>query len=172
MTNEIHPFEKAGLGKAPFRFVGMAQQDRCYGEVILNRAECDRTGIALTTTPGGTCAYCGQAIMRMFDIESADGKHFHVGCECVNRTGDKKLARSVNQARLAADRAKRADKAAETDRSLQAFIRVNSEKLAALPHPKGWDGKTLLDYAEFMATRSGATGRAKALKTLRAQVGQ
>lgn len=56
METAIHPFERAGLGKAPFRYVGMVAQDLCYGQAILNRAEHEQTGVAVTTKPGGTCA--------------------------------------------------------------------------------------------------------------------
>jgi len=81
----IHPFEARGLGQAPFRFVGMVEQDLCYGEAILNREEYQRTGIALTTKPGGSCAYCGTYIVNMYRVRSADGREFHVGCECVEK---------------------------------------------------------------------------------------
>lgn len=81
----LHPFEHAGLGKAPFRFVGIEKQDLAYGQVCLNREEFTRTGILLSTKPGGTCAYCGESILNMYRVRSADGHEFHVGCECVEK---------------------------------------------------------------------------------------
>ncbi len=59
---EIHPFEKAGLGKAPFR---------C--ELVSERR-------------GSSCDFCGTGIRNEFWIKSADGKSFKVGCDCVRKT--------------------------------------------------------------------------------------
>jgi hypothetical protein len=172
----MHPFEKAGLGKAPFRFVGMAQQDRLYGQVILNREEYEKTGIALTTTPGGTCAFCGTGIIRMYDILSADGKRFHVGCECVNRTEDKKLVKAVAAARRVIDRAARKSLADRKDAELKTLLADDRAraKLSSLPHPNAYkadQGCTMLDYAEFMATHSGAKGTAKVLRLIKTAIG-
>jgi hypothetical protein len=169
----VHPFERAGLGKAPFRFDGMAQQDLCYGEVMLNRAEYERTGIALTTKRGGTCAYCGAAIVNMCNIVSADGKRFHVGCDCVSLTGDSNLVRKVKAATLAADRKKRAARAETVKAELSALLADETARasLAALPHPtasRAAQGETLLSSLEWLAERAGAAGRARALKAARA----
>lgn len=103
-----HVFELAGLGRAPFRFVGMIQQDLCYGEVILNREEYEKTGVSVTTKPGGSCDFCGQYIVRMFKIQDADGKCFKVGCDCVDKTGDAGLVRAVSKAKRAYEADKRA----------------------------------------------------------------
>lgn len=107
MSNEQHPFERAGLGLAPFRFVGMVEQDKAYGEVILNRAEFQATGVAVTTKPGGSCAYCGTYIVNMYNVRSADGRTFHVGNDCVERVGDRKLVEAVKVAAAKLGRAKR-----------------------------------------------------------------
>lgn len=176
MTNtEIHPFEKAGLGKAPFRFVGMAQQDRIYGEVILNRAEYEKTGIALTTKPGGTCAYCGTYILNMYNIKSADGKCFHVGCDCVEKTGDAKLIKVVTDARRKADKERRAAKAADVsqrvNRELSELLGNDGVRnmLERLPHPNAYmatRGATLLGWCEFQQQRGGVFGKSKAVKII------
>lgn len=165
----LHPFERAGLGQAPFRYVGMAAQDLCYGQAILNRAEYEQTGIAVTTKPGGTCAYCGTYIVNMYNVRSADGREFHVGSDCVEKTGDAKLVSAVKREKRAADKAKRAAKAGNVTVELATFL-VDDEaraKLAALPHPK-LPGLTMLDWSEWMVKRSGATGRAKLLKAVKA----
>ena len=75
-TTSIHPFEAAGLGKAPFRYVGTAVQEiGVDGRRVLGHVG----GATVTTKPGGTCAYCGTYIVNMFDIESADGNRFTAG---------------------------------------------------------------------------------------------
>lgn len=164
----VHPFERAGLGKAPFRYVGMVAQDRCYGEAILNRAEYEKTGVAVTTKPGGSCAYCGTYIVNMYNIVSVDGHVFHVGSDCVEKTADRKLVDAMKAETRKAAKAKRAANAGAVTVELATFL-VDDEtraKLATLPHPK-FAGFTLLDWAEWMVKRSGATGRAKTLKAIK-----
>ena len=172
-TKEIHPFERAGLGKAPFRYVGAAHQDLCYGEVILNRKEYEETGVRLTTKPGGTCAFCGTYIVRMYDIESADGKRFHVGCECALKTSDAKLVTAVKAAQRKVNRDARKDLAARKHVELKTLL-ADPDVRAALeskPHPHAGRaalGDTLLSYLEWMRDHSGNRGTAKTLKLLKA----
>lgn len=87
-TNEIklHVFEKAGLGKAPFRCVGFFKS---VFQAIPGDANCP-------IQPGSSCDFCGNAIMNVFQIKSADGNVFKVGCDCVARAGDAGLKRVVN----------------------------------------------------------------------------
>jgi hypothetical protein len=63
-----HCFEIAGLGQAPFAFVGFSvrKYQACVGAPI----QC-----------GCSCDYCGTAIMNVYEIESADGKRFKVGSD-------------------------------------------------------------------------------------------
>lgn len=76
----MHPFEKAGLGKAPFRCVAVTQNWYSAAPGHLQ--------------PGGSCDYCGTGIAYEYHIESAAPGRFKVGCDCVWKTygGDKKAA--------------------------------------------------------------------------------
>lgn len=173
VTSAVHPFERAGLGKAPFRYAGLAAQDLCYGEAILNRAEYEKTGVSVTTKPGGSCAYCGTYIVNMYNVRSADGRVFHVGSDCVEKAGDPKLVGAVKAAARKIAKAKRSATASRVTIELATLI-VDDEvrsKLAALPHPK-LAGYTLLDWTEWMVKRSGAAGRAKTLKAIKAALGE
>jgi hypothetical protein len=67
----MHPFEKSGLGTAPFRCVGV--QENVY--VVGGHAQA-----------GGSCDYCGTGIRWEFLIRSADNRTFKVGCDCVEKT--------------------------------------------------------------------------------------
>lgn len=58
----IHPFEKAGLGVAPFRFDG-------YAEIVFQIP-------GQAPRAGGSCDYCGTGIRDAFYVKSADGKRF------------------------------------------------------------------------------------------------
>lgn len=174
-TTSSHPFERRGLGVAPFRFVGMAQQDRCYGELILNRAEYEKTGIRITTKPGGTCDYCGQAIVLVFNVESSDGKRFTVGSDCVLKTADRAIVDPVKRAVNRATKAKRHEREAAKASELQALLddETVQAKLAALPHPKAgtapfFAGKTFADWVANVRRGAGASGKVRLLKAIRA----
>lgn len=62
-TVRSHPWEKAGLGRAPFRFVMMTK----------------------APGKGDGCHYCGTGIVYLFHCVSSDGRKFHVGCDCIAR---------------------------------------------------------------------------------------
>jgi len=171
-ADKIHPFEARGLGHAPFRFVGMVQQDICYGEAILNRAEYERTGVSLTTKPGGTCAYCGTYIQRMFDVQSADGYKFHVGSDCILKCGQASLISAVRRATRALGRARKAKRAEALKVELAGMLvdPAIRARLASLPHPNAYraeGGATLADWADWMAENAGAAGRSRLAKAIK-----
>lgn len=74
-----HVFEEAGLGKAPFRFMGISQNLFKAGDAV---------------KPGGTCDYCGTGILHEYKIVSADNKSFVVGSNCILKTGDKGIIKA------------------------------------------------------------------------------
>ncbi len=175
-AEKIHPFEARGLGRAPFRFVGMVKQDLCYGEAILNRAECERTGISLTTKPGGTCEYCGTYILRMFSVRSADGREFKVGSDCILKCGQVSLIAAVRRAVNAQARARKAKAAKDMTAELSALLADASvrAKLEGKPHPHASmaaEGSTLADWADWMAENAGAAGRARAARAVKTAAG-
>jgi hypothetical protein len=66
----VHPFEKVGLGKAPYRFAG-------YGH---------KTFQAFPGAPvqvGTSCDFCGSGICNVFWVLSSDGNRFKTGCDCI-----------------------------------------------------------------------------------------
>jgi hypothetical protein len=160
---EIHPFEAAGLGKAPFRYVGMEFQDISYGQrnVAIGGVECQ-------TKPGGTCAYCGQYIVNMFRVASADGQEFHVGCDCIRKV-DAKLVKLADQdiRKMRKERKAAADRA--TVQAARELLPVAMEKMAGKPHPNAHmagNGKTLADYVDFLLQCGGNDGRLRAAKLI------
>lgn len=110
MNQEIHPFEKSGLGKAPFRFVF------CYSipPASLAAQNPEAYNAALREMPRGvgvgSCRHCGMCLTHNFIIESADGKRSAVGCECVSKAGQSALQIAVDdemkKIRRAQERAK------------------------------------------------------------------
>jgi hypothetical protein len=149
-TTAIHCFEEAGLGKAPFRYVGIVDQQISHGDRVIGQVG----GIAVTTKPGGSCMYCSRAILYMFNVESADGKTFHVGSECILKTGDKGLIVRVQSALRDLEKKRRLDKkrrAADADKQLCETAQIGL--LASKPHPHPYrasQGETLYDWAKWM----------------------
>lgn len=169
----VHRFEQAGLGKAPFNCVGMEVKAHvaCQGAPV---------------QPGGTCDYCGQAILYVFHCISRDGKRFHVGSDCVARVGDEGLKRDLDRQpewrRLKREKAQAA-KARRDARVLEALKALLADKdaLAALaeqPHPQGFVDRetgeplTALDWAWWMMDHCGAAGREGLLKGLKKRLGR
>jgi hypothetical protein len=95
MTTFTHPFEKAGLGYAPFCCVGCRE----------NWFEMPGFG----RKPGGSCNYCGTGILYEYVIKDKNGKTFVVGCDCVEKTGQQ--VEDFRKVRLQHARERRAVKA-------------------------------------------------------------
>lgn len=156
-VDQVHKFEKAGLGKAPYSFTG--------GQTMTFQA-CSGAPIQ----PGGSCDYCGTAIMQAFWFRSADGKSFKVGSSCVNKSGDAGMIRIVKT-----EERQRQRKVRHARESQQiAYLKDNIEKvrgaLQALPHPAEWAAKkglTKWDWATWMLVNSGNAGKIRLLKEIK-----
>lgn len=83
--SKVHPFELAGLGVAPFRFVGWHESkfQACPGAPV---------------KAGSSCDFCAQSIMIVCVIEDAHGRRFKVGCDCARKAGGAKLVARVEKA--------------------------------------------------------------------------
>lgn len=79
----VHPFEAAGLGLAPFRVAGMSERtfQACPGA---------------TVKAGGCCKFCYTGIRWAIIVVSADGKVFDVGTDCANKV-DPSYAREARR---------------------------------------------------------------------------
>jgi hypothetical protein len=154
VSPKIHVFEKAGLGQAPFKCIGchVSQYQACGGAPI---------------QPGSSCDYCGTGIVYVFTIASADGKTFKVGCDCVLKTGDAGLRRTVD-AHMKAAQHDRDDARIEAAQSLLKEERVIAAFTAA-PHPMDWrarQGAKLMDYATWMFEHAGRSGMIKVARLI------
>jgi hypothetical protein len=148
VTDKIHVFERSNLGKAPFRFVGVSYKtyQACQGAPV---------------QPGGSCDFCGTGIAECCLIQDVNGKQFIVGNTCVNKTGDAGLISATKRAVNAARSAARQKKQIEKIHALKALLATEAvqARLKAEPHPRGWAGKTLLDYVDWMMQNAGNSGR-------------
>lgn len=126
----VHVFERAGLGKAPFRFIRV---ERRVGPLDMGNG----CFVGAPGQPMGTCQYCGEGIAECCVIRSADGREFVVGNVCVGKTGDAGLRKVV----AAAVREHRREAQARRDNAKidAARERVQDPKvrahLASFPHP-------------------------------------
>lgn len=123
----IHPFEKSGLGKAPFRCVGMHVEQ---GPRTLR----DGTQVGAPGQPLGVCDHCGMGIKYVYDIVSADGREFGVGCECVLKTAgvsDSALVRQVKTIKRDHDRKLRQERKAKKEDVARQVAKAQAEKIIA-----------------------------------------
>lgn len=173
-TPAIHPFEKRGLGRAPFTVIGV--------EIRRGPITYERNGVMVSVgapgQPMGTCDYCSTGIAECWEIESADGRRSIVGCDCVRKTEDAKMLRELKPHVRELQRQKRAARAEKVAEELRGLLADESvrERLASMPHPMGFTDRetgrelTALDSAEWMFSHSGAAGRARLLKSLRTKL--
>lgn len=154
LANEtIHAFEKAGLGKAPFKYLGMGYQDISYGMANITIQGANGP-IQAQTTVGGTCDACGTYIVNMFRIESADGVKSKVGCDCIKKCGDAGLVKQVKREISARDSVKRqAKKSADSVKAKELCYATDFGQFKTLPHPfayRAGNGETMADWCEWM----------------------
>ncbi len=163
-----HRFEKAGLGKAPFRFIGISQK---VGPITW-----EENGVTMSIgSPGqamGTCAFCGTGIAECMHIRSADGKEFIVGNVCVNKTDDQGLVCSVKQAVNKKRTARRNELARK---KIMAAMQLWDDEPALreaadkIPHPNEWArraGGVLSNWIDWMWENAGQAGRLRVVKVI------
>lgn len=157
-----HAFEVAGLGLAPFRFVGITENAITHPDG--------------TQQAGGCCDYCSTGIRFECVCVSKDGKRFKVGSNCISKVGDAGLLKAFKSSPEFREhqRKLRAVKANAVTAELKAICSEHEAEFRSQAHPYGFrDGQTGValtywDYLEFSLWRScGDSGRASWLKTLR-----
>lgn len=121
-ANEPHPFERRGLGAAPFRFVALRRE-------------------------AGGCAFCGRLIAWACVIADVGGHEAIVGTDCVRRTcRGSRLADEVER-ELKWHKKQAAEERHRTRwEACRASLRADPSLLADEPHPQPWRrGETLRD---------------------------
>jgi hypothetical protein len=161
-TVEIHPFQKAGLGLAPFRYIGVKHQDISYGQAVIGHIG----GVPITTKPGGTCDACGTYIVDMYRIRSADGRESVVGCDCIKKVGYKveslpKLKADLKKAAKAKRAVAKGKEEVRIEAARDAFQSAPA-MFTDKPHPtkfRAEQGASFRDYVEWMLIHAGHSGR-------------
>ena len=162
----VHAFEKAGLGQAPFRFLGA---ERRVGPVTL----ADGSQSGAPGQPMGTCDFCGTGIAICCSVESSDGQEFIVGSDCVEKVGDAGLVNLTKRAlrELARDRDEARVRAAKKSLDANPILR---KLLSDEPHPSEWRrsmGESLLDSFLYRFKFSGLSGRLRLVREINRRFG-
>ena len=155
----MHVFEKHGLGKAPYKFLGV---EELRGPITL----ADGSQVGYYGQPMGCCKYCGTGIAYLFWLESADSKRFYVGSDCIFKSSDAGLKRIIDpivkahKAEVAANRSKLLVAMFEDYLKSDPKFFENDKR----PHPYSFyasQGKTYGDYNKWIYEHSGFASRAK-----------
>lgn len=90
---KAHPFELAGMGHGPYRYVGFY----ALPSPDLAAANPEAYNARLREMPKlnsgcGTCSNCGMAIMNIHIVRDGKGGLWGVGCDCIEKVGDKSLS--------------------------------------------------------------------------------
>lgn len=160
MTSPIHPFERRGLGLAPFR---------CTGSYTSTYQACQGAPIQ----PGSTCDYCGTGIMTVFTIRASDRKEFKVGCDCVAQTyrecAGTDLERDARRVVDQVNKLKTAAANARKDVTIAAALvklEANRESLSGMTLNDERRDRNALERLEWLFAHAGRTGKIKAAKQL------
>lgn len=155
MSQKVHVFEKAGLGKAPFTFIGM----------YVDRGPKNMGNGYTVGSPGqpmGTCDYCGTGIANCCRIQSSDGKVFVVGTDCVEKTGDSGLRAQVDKEKIKA-------RHASDDQKIEAgktWAEENRPILETLPYGR----HNLYESLQWYFKNAGRSGKLRVLRDARKAV--
>lgn len=176
-ANAVHPF--ASFGPGPYRLLGVQDTEARAAA----QAEREANGLSFTTNLcGGSCDHCGTSIWVVYRFRAANGVEFKVGEDCAEKAYAPQLSSDDYAARAAAakmkaaiNKAKRERKAAKDAAKIEvadAWIGEHREQLDALPHPRGFEGLTFLDYLRWTFENAGVSGTLKACKAAYAALGE
>lgn len=130
-----HRFEKAGLGRAPFKFVTLisfpppslaGQNPTAYNNALREIYYAKRL---LQIEYFGLCEYCGMALMNNYIIRDVDNVVYVVGSNCVAYTGDAGVIRQVEKAeKTRQKKAKQAKARSQKEAKAKAAKQTRKEK--------------------------------------------
>ena len=173
--NAGHAWTIAGLGAAPFRIRSFIDTNAA-GTGVRHVGTSD--GVKTETSSGGTCAYCGRAIIILVGFESADGRRFHVGTKCAEKANDvsdggQGAVNAYNLKRLMKRRAKNAA-ALRYERNMARY-EAERARFDGIPHPKASFaavGGTMCAAIDWSKDHGGATYRVKVCRMIEGVLGR
>lgn len=156
----LHPFERAGLGMAPFEVIGVESK---VGPLDLGNGHT----VGAPGQPMGTCRYCGQGIRECWLIRSADGRTFDVGCDCVRKAGGVSKSKAGAKALRALAKAKRAAQAeARIAKAVELLGTPRVRELLGAQARTDAQGRSssMLGWVEWMLGNAGTKGKLEAAR--------
>lgn len=159
-TQKIHKFEYSGLGKAPYRCVGVFELPS--PSLAEHNPEAYNNQLKMMP-PGfkcGTCSYCGMALKYNYLIVGSDGYKFSVGSECVRKVGDAGLMKTVTKEEAERRRIKNAER---REKRRQERLQAQRDANGGLTDQELWQKKQAEKDAKLKALRD---KRAKILAPL------
>jgi hypothetical protein len=155
----VHPWTAAGLGRAPFTFVGYHE---ARGPIRQTLPDGIVVEVGAPGQPMGVCDACGTGIAHCYRVCSADGQTSVVGCDCIDRL-DGSLRREALAARRSYGNAKRAESRIAADNAAaRAWKAARDQQVAdVLKANAGLAEALRTDHriAREIAERFAATGR-------------
>jgi len=119
--------------------------------------------------PGSSCDYCSNGIRYEFWLESANGKRFKVGCECVKKAckghADRGVLTKVQKDMRTVTKEAKATRDAARIEKAKITLEAVRETLAVKNHP-AIPGKSLADYVDFMFAKAGTAGQIRAARII------
>ncbi len=129
---------------------------------------------------GGTCDHCSTGIRDAFAFQSREtGESFVVGSTCVDKMakvmagkeatdrGIQKALRAIKDERNKKARIRNAAKRLEAQTLALELIETTRPIASTMPHPRGWDGQSLTDWAEWMVKNGGGSAKAEVVRVLK-----
>lgn len=153
-----HPFERAGLGKPPYKYGGTEEKVFKAGPVI---------------KAGSSCDYCATAIRWCYWFTGSDGKRFKVGSDCAlkafKEAKDMRALRLIETEKSKHEKALRKARAEKNIGEGIAWLDQPEVKavLGKLQHPQPYwakEGKSYLDMVEWFLQNAGDSGQQKILR--------
>lgn len=158
MSSPQHVFERAGLGTAPFRWLRCEHR---VGPILIGTEGGVEHWAGAPGQPMGSCQFCGQGIAECHVIGSADGREFIVGCDCVRKTGDAGLRKSINKIRTVARHEAESRRIAEGE----AWFNALPDGLDLGLSPSG--RSSFAEYFAWMMRNAGNAGKLRAIRQAR-----
>lgn len=151
LNESVHPFDR--FGTAPYRFLGVTKNWFSTGQGDAGK-------------PGGTCDYCGTGIAYEYHFQSADGRKFKVGSECMLKAdrdpaakahvamyGGPSLSDIAKREKAKIDKQNKLNAAAQRFETLRSLLPQVEATLKQYPHPHAsYMGRplTLYDWVKWM----------------------
>jgi len=149
----LHPFEKKGLGKYPYSYLGVKEKIYTYPNGHI--------------TPVGCCDYCGNGLKFEFSLQSSDGLVFKVGSDCIKKAFDLSdpITAKVNSTIKGLEKTKKQSKL----ENLIALIETKKDDLLLRDHPNEYmkiKGFSYFDYCLYVKSHGSEKTRLKLFKEL------